>query len=696
MLFSVFPVGCTIVVTCTRLLAFVCFRVSFFFCASLFHLVDFLSRFTIIPPFTPLIVSMGYYRRSGGASVPCTNMGGMRETPRWGARSWRCQGGSLLALAVCSGLLLACAVVADGSVLNVHSVDDVGINESGGGTIHVKDPVTTSGSDVHVCWQGIPSAKHDDMIALYFQGEAAARANPKDLDHLGFVVSDVAPETYKKGEGCVSVRVVVTWSDAPPVFGYLSAAAGLVAVSEPLQFVDDAAILWPRLSVGDNEFDRVVTFTVSPNLNISLHDVAIHVRQVPTSEPNHDGSWSHEYAVAGGQTLTFDDMCTACSPHGWLEPGTQAWAILDHLPIDQELQYMIVGQQSGQQGIVKTAWTSFMVPSCSDGAARFIVFGDMGVSVAGQLYHTTCCEADPVLKLINDIAARKVDANGTALPPLTGVVNVGDLAYARGHAFQWNWYLQAITAHGNAAHVPWMVSVGNHEYDYKEQPFRPVWSAYEDDSGGECGLQYMANFRMPDTPASFLSHTVHANAVIERNLWYEYSQGPVHFIVLSTENDFMAGSEQQAFLVTALAAVDRDVTPWLAIVLHRPFVCTSLCKVKEMLTRDVLAAELDPIFVAAHVDVVLAGHEHTYARTCRMRVPGYTCVNDNEPGYVQLVTGMAGNRFFAKERFDVPVWQMYRSHDLGVVQMVATRTQLQFDYIKVEDGAVYDTVTLYK
>jgi hypothetical protein len=38
-----------------------------------------------------------------------------------------------------------------------------------------------------------------------------------------------------------------------------------------------------------------------------------------------------------------------------------------------------------------------------------------------------------------------------------------------------------------SSHV-YMVSSGNHEYDFPNQKFHPDWSNFGDDSGGECGM----------------------------------------------------------------------------------------------------------------------------------------------------------------------------------------------------------------
>lgn len=112
-----------------------------------------------------------------------------------------------------------------------------------------------------------------------------------------------------------------------------------------------------------------------------------------------------------------------------------------------------------------------------------------------------------------------------------------------------------------ATQLPYMVGIGNHEYDYLAQPFRPWWSNYmgacklprwlrdirggvhlrrfvshsthSDDANGECGVPYSRRFHMPDVKGSPLS-----------GLWYSFNYGLGHFVFMSSEHNFTIGSPQ--------------------------------------------------------------------------------------------------------------------------------------------------------
>eukprot|EP00887_Chlorella_sp_A99_P004312 scaffold15.g4312.t1 len=130
-------------------------------------------------------------------------------------------------------------------------------------------------------------------------------------------------------------------------------------------------------------------------------------------------------------------------------------------------------------------------------AFTFLVYGDMGESEHREA-------KSPGAAATARRVAREVEA-GAGL-----VLHVGDLSYANGAPHIWDTFMEAIEPF--AAHVPYMVAVGNHEYDYKQgsrkdpdisgedRPYSPDWGNYGNDSGGECGVAAAKRFPMPDAP----------------------------------------------------------------------------------------------------------------------------------------------------------------------------------------------------
>lgn len=99
------------------------------------------------------------------------------------------------------------------------------------------------------------------------------------------------------------------------------------------------------------------------------------------------------------------------------------------------------------------------------------------------------------------------------------VVHIGDISYADGHGDIWEAFMDTICEFADS--VPYMVAVGNHDYDYRGsrkhdpsgvKPFRPKWGEYKRDSGGECGVALARRFTMPsrgcDTSACIAPHRI--------------------------------------------------------------------------------------------------------------------------------------------------------------------------------------------
>lgn len=133
--------------------------------------------------------------------------------------------------------------------------------------------------------------------------------------------------------------------------------------------------------------------------------------------------------------------------------------------------------------------------------------------------------------------------------------------------------------------------------------------------------------------------------------------------MISSEHDPSPGAPLGDWLAADLAAVDRSVTPWLLVGIHRPIVETemypsdyavgaptalylslplsigTLSPVPSSPTTAAgLRAILEPLLLRYSVDAVLAGHYHSFQRSCAMAA--LQCVP--EGGIVHYTTGAAG------------------------------------------------------
>lgn len=147
--------------------------------------------------------------------------------------------------------------------------------------------------------------------------------------------------------------------------------------------------------------------------------------------------------------------------------------------------------------------------------------------------------------MAEEVATGKVDS----------IFHIGDISYATGFLVEWDYFLHLITP--LASRVSYMTAIGNHErfilqkqlsiINYHRSLLMFHFSSCENnrdyvnsgsvyitpDSGGECGVPYESYFQMPTS--------------LKDKPWYSIEQGPVHFTVISTENNWRPGSEQVSF-----------------------------------------------------------------------------------------------------------------------------------------------------
>ena len=117
---------------------------------------------------------------------------------------------------------------------------------------------------------------------------------------------------------------------------------------------------------------------------------------------------------------------------------------------------------------------------------KFAGYGDMGVYYP-PYYGDSMPGAADVTHALEQEAAEGLDF----------ILHFGDISYARGRGYIWDQFMSQMTK--VAEQVPYMVGVGNHEYDHvsggdkdpsgaPENGFHPEWGNYGDDGGGECGV----------------------------------------------------------------------------------------------------------------------------------------------------------------------------------------------------------------
>ena len=331
----------------------------------------------------------------------------------------------------------------------------------------------------------------------------------------------------------------------------------------------------------------------------------------------------------------------------------------------------------------------------SDETIAFL-FGDMGTATPYSTFLRTQEESIATMKWI----LRDIEALGDK-PAF--ISHIGDISYARGYSWLWDHFFTQIEL--VASKVAYHVCVGNHEYNWPSQPWRPEWSvgSYGKDGGGECGVPYSLKFKMPGNSLE----PTGTRAPATRNLYYSFDMGAVHFVYMSTETNFLQGSNQYNFLKHDLESVNRNNTPFVVVQGHRPMYTTSN-ENRDAPLRQKMLEHLEPLFVKNKVTLALWGHVHRYERFCP--VNNFTCGSmglegeDWEAFPVHIVIGMAGQDW-------QPIWEprpdhpndpifpqakrsLYRGGEFGYTRLVATKEKLQLSYVGNHDGEVHDMVEI--
>jgi hypothetical protein len=175
-----------------------------------------------------------------------------------------------------------------------------------------------------------------------------------------------------------------------------------------------------------------------------------------------------------------------------------------------------------------------------------------------------------------------------------------------------------------------------------------------------------------------------------RNNWYSFNYGSVHFIIISLEHNFLKNSSQYNRLKYDLTNVNRKLTPWIIISGHRP-IYVSANYTEDNLFAEGIQRELDSLFYEYKVDVYLSGHYHSYERTCKLF--NYQCVDD---GVVHILSGAPA--YLDEEPWlePKPSWSIIRFQKLGYSKFFVNGDILNGVFVNSKTGEIEDKFEILK
>ncbi|XP_058070286.1 probable inactive purple acid phosphatase 2 [Magnolia sinica] len=546
--------------------------------------------------------------------------------------------------------------------------------------------LTESGQSVQIQWSGIDSPSDLDWLGIF------SPPNSSHSDFIGYIFLSSC-STWKSGSCTVHLPLVdlrsnydfriFRWSQSEVDHKHhdhdqnpLPGTKHLLARSEELRF-DVRAPEQIHLSFTSEDDEMRVMFVTGDGEERFVNY-------------GPDENRMDETARAEVMRYERSDMCDAPANDsvGWRDPGFIHDAVMVNLKKGKKYYYRVGSDTRGwsvTKSFVSRDWDS-------DETIAFL-FGDMGASAP----YSTFLRLQEESKLTVKWILRDIEALGDK-PAF--VSHIGDISYARGYAWLWDTFFNQIEP--IASRVPYHVCIGNHEYDWPLQPWKPDWSLgiYNKDGGGECGVPYSLRFNMPGN-SSLPTGTHSPNT---RNLYYSFDAGVVHFVFMSTETDFLPGSDQYNFIKHDLENVDREKTPFIVFQGHRPMYTTSY-ESRDAPLREKMLEHLEPLLVKNKVTLALWGHVHRYERFCPMS--NYTCGDISGNGEdlpVHAVIGMAGQDWQPiwqprPDHLDLPIFpqpgrSMYRGGEFGYTRLFATREKLTLTYIGNHDGEEHDMVEI--
>jgi len=286
-------------------------------------------------------------------------------------------------------------------------------------------------------------------------------------------------------------------------------------------------------------------------------------------------------------------------------------------------------------------WSEMLSFSTADPKTRnfkFLIFGDSQSPLTG----------DPPYNLWRNTIHDAYNAN----PDAKFIVNVGDLVDYGQRGAHWNAWFAA--ARGVIDRIPEMPVSGNHESFGSRDTSKPEY--------------WVSQFILPLNGPEGLKEQA-----------YSYDYGPVHFVVLDSQQEEQKKygdilTVQRAWLEADLAA---SKAPWKIVFFHRPPYGNMAKR-----TNDDIKAAFCPILEKHQVDLVFNAHDHSVARTHPIN------------GTIYYVSGRSGGKTYPNlKKMDWNAF-FYDPQDQPMYFVVEVKDKhISVTTIK-QDGTIIDTLSL--
>lgn len=402
-----------------------------------------------------------------------------------------------------------------------------------------------------------------------------------------------------------------------------------------------------------NLFNLFTIVTILSSIKISALncDVSqIHIAQgltpssMTVSWVTPDNCYSHiAYGINNNllDKYTFGKSVTYNFTYILNNPSFYTSGFIHHVLIDELLPSTLYFYKCGDfmNDIKSTTLNFTTLPDVGDKSPiTFGVIGDLG-----QTSHSL----STITHIMNDKSIQMI-------------LHAGDLSYADCSQNLWDTYGEMIEP--LSKRVPWMVCAGNHEIEFNGTDYNNLYTAFEaryqmpyarQAEFGEVIIKsdINPNINMPYcTPSIFQSEYNYGNS------FYSFSSGLAHFIYLNPYSNTNMTSTQYKWLYNDLIQIDRNVTPWVIVIMHCPWYSSNIKHYDDEQTI-LMRGYMEDLFYNYNVNIVFSGHVHAYERT----YPVYKNKTDIY-GSVYITIGDGGNlEGLDYKYYTQPSWSAFRN-----------------------------------
>ena len=318
-----------------------------------------------------------------------------------------------------------------------------------------------------VSWKDIPTPQLGDAVIVYLVPDSSQLPVPTGPDKkaLGFYFAK-EHDPGKLGAGSVSVPIYLP-RDMAFYFEYTritDQTSTVIAYSKLLVSMDQYVCTHFHLATTHEPNEMLIQYVTS-QLDDKQHFVEISTTPFEGNPTNSMFFPANDTKLHYKRTDMFEEPAT--SQNFWIDPGRFRESLVIGLKPNTRYLYRVV--DSNKKPISKEFFfISAPIPGADDTKTDLYIFGDLGVAFP---FYTTVQQQPPSEKTTTSIFKQLTEKHNRGDFSHSSLLLIGDISYARGYHWMWEYFFKQIEP--IASQMPFHVSIGNHEYDYLKQKWKP-------------------------------------------------------------------------------------------------------------------------------------------------------------------------------------------------------------------------------